>query len=116
MNKILSLFFLFVIGFSPIGLYAAVTGLSFGGKYFYSFPCTCTGNTVSYIIVGPPSFLGLTYTIGTQGYSKYLLPQGRQILGLYNPFVNEACWMIAYPSCYVIPAVGHIMPMVGSSI
>ncbi len=98
----------------PMGAYAAVTGLSFGGKYFYSYPCTCTGGLIYYIVVGPPSFMTLTYAVGTQAKAIYTLPFGRQIMGLYNPFITTSCVMGVAPYCTVIYSRGQIMPMVGN--
>jgi hypothetical protein len=66
-------------------------------------------------VVGPPSMLTLTYAIGTQGYSKYTLPYGNQVLGLYNPAITNTCIMGVYPYCTTIYTRGQIMPMVGTS-
>ena len=106
----------FFIGFSLFFPYiadAAAVGVSFGAKAFSRTPCTCTSGTVWYFVTptGP-----LAYTVGIQAKSKYNLPTGMQILGLYNPFITTACLMGAPPYCTVLPTKGLIMPMVGSSI
>jgi hypothetical protein len=94
--------------------YGAAIGVSFGSKAFAKFPCTCTKGKVWYFT--SPTFGTVAYTVGTQAKSKYNLPSGTQILGLYNPAVNGLCWMGVTPYCTLFPTNGTVMPMVGSSI
>lgn len=98
---------------APVTAFGAV-GVSFGSKVFARFPCTCTKGKVWYF--ASPTFGTVAYVVGTQAKSKYNLPTGTQILGLYNPAVNGLCLMGVTPYCTIFPTNGTILPMVGSSI
>ena len=121
MKKRIGIFAVYVTALilMPVSAFAA-TGVSFGGKIISSRICTC-GYTVTRITIKPPrgSNINLDYTFGTQGFSKYNLPYGRQILGVYMPSPVPICW--DQQSYYCIPrytplALGFIISMVGSSI
>jgi hypothetical protein len=103
----------------PVSAFA-VTGLPFGGKVISNIPCTC-GYTVTRMTILTPKgiMINLDYQYGTQGYSKYNLPWGRQVLGKYFPSPVPICWDYIGYACYARytpPALGFILPIVGSSI
>ena len=95
--------------------YASSLMKTFGGSILYTYPCTCTAGTIWNVVIGAPSNITLSYTVGSQKYSYYNLPYAGKVLGFYNSATKNACYMIAYPSCYVIPTSGMITPLVGSS-
>lgn len=100
--------------------YASALMRPFGGRLVGTYPCTCTGGAVSYLVFmtakGPET---LTYTLGTQAYKSHNLPYGivgGNALGFYNGAVTQACLMYAGTTCFVLPSKGMITPVVGSSL
>ncbi len=103
----------------PISVNAAA--LDFGGRIIRAVPCTCSPYVrITFISskglsMGVP--LSLDYIYGSQMFSKYNLPVGRQIAGKYVPgpvcldYIGFACKPRLIP-----PAIGTITPYVGSSI
>ncbi len=103
----------------PISANAAV--LDFGGRIIGAVPCTCSPYIRITFISSKGSSMGvplsLDYLYGSQMFSKYNLPAGRQIIGKYAP--TPACFDYIGLACkprLTPPAIGTITPYVGSSL
>lgn len=98
----------------------AFTGLQFGGYIAYVSPiCTCNP-IVQQIFVTlpqptPTSNMTLDYIDGTEAFLWHNLPApGLATLGAYTPG-SQTCYFYTGHACIIIPAVGTIQPLVGSS-
>jgi hypothetical protein len=110
----------------PMTYVAAVTGIDFGGKVIAVVPCTCSPYTRITFISSRGVTTGLPVSLdyfltGTQLFSKYNLPAGRQLMGKFVPgplcldYIGVACKPRVIPAGGP-PAIGTITPYVGSSI
>jgi hypothetical protein len=103
--------------FHIIEIADAAAGVPFGGRIFFTTPCTCSINT-SLLIIEPlpptyPALLG--YVNGSQLYLNHNLPFASALLGTYIPG-GQSCLMWSGPSCVPAPVQGVITPQVGSSL
>lgn len=110
--------------FSITKVQAVGPGLPFGGFITYVNPaiCNCPPGIVTQITVvlpnAPPpiSNILLNYINGSQAFPYYNIPlPGIATLGFYTPLV-PSCMTYVGASCVLIPAVGQITPVVGSSL
>ena len=58
----------------------------FGGRLFFSFFCSCSGNWLLTIQPLAPNYVTLlTYTPGSQAYLSFNIPETQDLLGFYTP-------------------------------
>ncbi len=103
---------------------AAGPGVPFGGIITYVNPaiCDCPPGIITQIFVALPnapppiSNILLNYINGSEAFPYYNIPlPGIATLGFYTPAV-PSCLTYVGTSCILIPAVGQITPVVGSSL
>jgi hypothetical protein len=112
--------FFYLVNFNVAG----AVNLPFGGlNVIPPIPCSCSGGIVWYAWLTPLHIGGLPIKTGPVSigipptaiwYSTYTpvtlgaWDLGRMIIG------TETCWTLGYPSCYIVPTIGHVY-MTGSS-
>lgn len=93
----------------------AQVGLPFGGRIYYTFLCTCSGNWLIQLVPLPPTdVVLLTYYMGTQAYLSYNTPITEWLLGSYLPGASN-CLVYAVVGCFTMPSQGTIGKNLGSS-
>ncbi len=102
----------------------AFAPVPFGGFVTYSNPaiCNCPPGVLTQLFIALPSApppisnIMLTYLNGSQAFPFYTLPlPGVAAVGFYVAGIQD-CFLWVGKACILIPSVGQITPIVGSSI
>lgn len=111
--------FIFVIAVVMVGWPSSSHAQAFfGGLDVFEFPCTCSPFMYT---VFTPFFIGpvpITATLAVPDtptmFPFFILHPGAWALGFYTPAV-QACWMYAAAGCFILPTLGAMTPLTGTS-
>lgn len=112
-KTLISFIFLCALAF-PSQSYAQAP---FGGLSVFIIPCTCSPFTYQWFV---PLFLGPVPATGplavplTTGFPFFVLHPGAWALGFELVGV-QSCWMYSALGCFVLPTLGAITPVTGTS-